>query len=105
MFKIQSLISRILFCLLLLVTDSTFAQFPQFGEDQTPAPSTNTAVDYSRPITVTVQNNTPVDLTPIVMVQDNISPEDVNRLINTTLFAHSERTFLFNRTGYPAQLV
>lgn len=63
------------------------------------------AIDYSQPIVLKIQNNTPVDISPLVMIQHNLSPEDLNRLQSSTLYAHSEKRYSLNRTGYPVKLL
>lgn len=73
-------------------------------QDLIPTETTGAEVDYSKPIVLTLQNDTPVDISPFLVVQENISPEDVTRLLNTTLYAHTQQSFTLNRTGYPAHI-
>lgn len=61
-------------------------------------------VDYSQRINLTLANNTPFDLEIGIGEFKYLSPEDLDQLQASILYAHSEHNVSIRRIGYPAQI-
>lgn len=56
------------------------------------------------PLTVTIQNDSNVDIAMSTVFSRNLDRRQVDRLEDRAMYAHTSRTFYIDRLGYPAYL-